>query len=304
MTIKKQFICECGKTFTSSQSCNGHKANCKEHHIAKYGTVDRIVAKNKKLSTLSIQVADTTSKQRQVKIDTELKAWQDAQHICEHCGKIMVNKYGSGRFCSKACACSRSKSFETRAKISCSLQGKSFPRVASEIRQQNKAIYDVSPKYCKICNTKIEYDRRRCSTCTSRACLTQWQRMQSAGKRGGLRIGTSRGKSGTYKGYHCDSTYELVWVIYNLDHNIFFERNHKSYSYYIEGNKHLYYPDFILEDGSLVEIKGFMTELVQTKLSAVTDTSIVLLQKDDLKYAFDYVKANYRYKNLFDLYDT
>jgi hypothetical protein len=303
MTIEKQFICECGKIFASSQSCNGHKANCKEHHIAKYGTIDRIEAKNKKLIALSAQVADAASKQRQAKIDTELKAWQDVQHACERCGKTMINKYGSGRFCSKACACAHSKSPETRAKISGSLQGKSFPRILPPIKATNKAIYELSPKRCKICGKAIEYDRRRYFTCTSEVCHNKYLSIQTKGVSGGVRLGTFLGKQGWYKGYHCDSTYELAYVIYNLDHNIYFERNTTGYPYEVAGEQHLYYPDFRLADGSLVEIKGRITDIVYIKLDAVKDVPIKLLSKDDLQYAFDYVKDTYKCKCLEDLYE-
>lgn len=46
-----------------------------------------------------------------------------------------------------------------------------------------------------------------------------------------------------------------------------------------------------------------MTELVNIKLAAVTDRPIKLLLKKDLKYAFDYVRENYLYNELIDLYD-
>ena len=42
---------------------------------------------------------------------------------------------------------------------------------------------------------------------------------------GGKRHGSGRGKKGWYKGYWCDSSWELALVIYNLEHNIKFERN-------------------------------------------------------------------------------
>jgi len=32
-----------------------------------------------------------------------------------------------------------------------------------------------------------------------------------------------RGKAGFYKGYHCMSSWELAYVIYNLEHNVSFE---------------------------------------------------------------------------------
>lgn len=121
---------------------------------------------------------------------------------------------------------------------------------------------------------------------------------------GGIRPHSGRGKSGKYKGFYCASTYELVYIIYNLDHNIIFDRCTLSYPYIYKNKIHKYYPDFIVEDGSLVEIKGYMTEIVNIKLSAVTDRHIKLLLKKDLQYAFDYVKNNYNYKQLADLYDS
>lgn len=119
---------------------------------------------------------------------------------------------------------------------------------------------------------------------------------------GGFRKGSGRGKKGVYKGYFCDSTYELVFVIYNIDHDIKFKRNLIGYEYQ-HGNKiHTYYSDFILEDGSLVEIKGYYTDLVDIKAKAVNKPLKILYRKD-LQYAFDYVKTNYTYDKLEDLYE-
>jgi len=42
---------------------------------------------------------------------------------------------------------------------------------------------------------------------------------RNSGK-GGKRIGSGRGKSGWYKGYWCDSSWELAYVIYNIDHDV------------------------------------------------------------------------------------
>ena len=42
---------------------------------------------------------------------------------------------------------------------------------------------------------------------------------------GGYRQGSGRGKKGWYKGFFCDSSWELAYVIYCLDHNIDIKRN-------------------------------------------------------------------------------
>jgi hypothetical protein len=121
---------------------------------------------------------------------------------------------------------------------------------------------------------------------------------------GGRRLGSGRGKKGWYKGYFCDSTYELVYVIYNLDNNIMFSHCRRTYKYVdLDGKEHKYYPDFELPDGSLVEIKGYHTATVDLKLASVTDRPIKILYEKDLAYAFDWVKQHYTYNELSDLYE-
>jgi hypothetical protein len=72
---------------------------------------------------------------------------------------------------------------------------------------------------------------------------------------GGIREGGGRGKKGRYKGYWCDSSWELAWVIYNLEHNIKFERNNVGFVYEFNGRNRKYYPDFIISE-TYYEIKG------------------------------------------------
>jgi len=111
------------------------------------------------------------------------------------------------------------------------------------------------------------------------------------GNRGGYRKHGGRGKRGYYKGYWCDSSWELAWVIYSLDHGIKFERNTKSFKYEFEGKLHKYHPDFILEDGSYVEIKGRRNlneceAKIFAKISVVKD--IKLLLQEDMKVYLTY----------------
>ena len=120
---------------------------------------------------------------------------------------------------------------------------------------------------------------------------------------GGYVQGSGRGKKGWYKGFFCDSTYELVYVIFNLDNDIPFKKCQKVYQYLIDGKTHNYHPDFELADGTLVEIEGYHNSLVDIKAAAVKDTKIDILYESDLKYAFDWVENHYAYKELADLYE-
>lgn len=111
-------------------------------------------------------------------------------------------------------------------------------------------------------------------------------------KSGGYRKGSGRGKKGWYKGFFCDSQYELGYVIYCLDHNIEIHRNTIFYPYTYKNEQHKYLPDFLVND-ELVEIKGYKRDIDAVKLAAVTDKKITILYPKDLKYVSDYLKQTY-----------
>ena len=293
MDTTTKYVCECGKICLSAQSFNGHKANCRQHYVVKYGNdllwqdrVNRAVT-----SSTRNRLKNLSSKK-----ESELNKWMSENHQCETCGAVMTTFYGSGRFCSKTCANTRKHSNDTRQKISAS--------VKTSFDSNAPGLYYEHPKQCIVCGATIPYERRKSNLCGSRECLHKRISDGSKGRSGGVRPGAGYGKHGCYKGYYCDSTYELVFVIYNLDHSIEFKRNKKYYLYPTDKGISKYFPDFVMSDGSLVEIKGRITDTVMHKIASVNDTPIRLLLKDDLQYAFDYVKNTYEYKNLYDLYDS
>lgn len=118
---------------------------------------------------------------------------------------------------------------------------------------------------------------------------------------GGLREGSGRGKQGWYKDYFCQSSYELAWVVYHLEHNMKFERNLNGFEYKYEGKSHKYYPDFILEDGTYVELKGFADKKCEEKIKQF-EHQLVVLFKDDLKPILEYTIERYG-KDFIRLYE-
>ena len=118
---------------------------------------------------------------------------------------------------------------------------------------------------------------------------------------GGYRKGSGRGKSGWYKGYWCDSTYELCWLIYNLDKGVKPIRNKEGYEYIYENETHTYYPDFIIDD-VIYEIKGYETDKDLCKYESIEDKKLVILKKEDLQEVFDYVSIKYtsKYETLYE----
>lgn len=121
-------------------------------------------------------------------------------------------------------------------------------------------------------------------------------------KNGGYRKCGSRGKQGWYKGHWCDSSWELAYVIYNLEHDIKFKRNDKGFEYTFENKIYKYYPDFILEDGTYVEIKGYKTKKDFEKISQFPFT-LYVYEFEQMKDILNYVEKKYG-KNFIKLYDN
>ena len=160
-------------------------------------------------------------------------------------------------------------------------------------KETNKIIFDQAVKYSITQKGRIVSEEAK---------IKLRKALKESIKTGGYRKGSGRGKSGWYKGYWCDSTYELAFVIYNIDHNIKFKRNTEKFPYEYNNETHNYIPDFILPDGSYIEIKGFNTEKDIFKHKSFP-YKLKVLMKNDLQYAFNYVKDRYKIKKFELLYD-
>jgi hypothetical protein len=109
-------------------------------------------------------------------------------------------------------------------------------------------------------------------------------------KCGGYRNGSGYGKHGKYKGFVCDSSWELAFLIYHLEHNLYIERCKEKRTYTYNGVEHKYTPDFITDKG-VIEIKGYTSKQWQAKYSCNKD--VIVLFEDDMKIYLDYVVNKY-----------
>ena len=115
-------------------------------------------------------------------------------------------------------------------------------------------------------------------------------------KRGG------RGKHGWYKGIWCDSSWELAWVLYHIDHGISFVRNDIGFEYTFNSKNRKYFPDFVLDDGTYVEVKGWITEEFKQKLLAFPHP-IRVISRHEMAPFLEYVIMTYG-PNFVELYQT
>jgi hypothetical protein len=118
-------------------------------------------------------------------------------------------------------------------------------------------------------------------------------------KFGGYTQGSGVGKKGWYQGFFCDSSWELAFVIYCLDHNISIRRNTEKRQYTWQGKRRNYIPDFVV-NGVITEIKGFDSEQWQEKIRENPD--VVVMYETDMLPILEYVKSKYG-KNFVELYE-
>ena len=113
-----------------------------------------------------------------------------------------------------------------------------------------------------------------------------------------------KGLRGWYKGYYCQSSWELAFVLYSLDLNTNIVRNKEGFSYIWKGVKRTYFPDFYdIDHHTYIEVKGYYDERSKEKIKQFPkDKHIRVLCLKEMTPILDYVISKYG-KNYVDLYD-
>ena len=121
---------------------------------------------------------------------------------------------------------------------------------------------------------------------------------------GGARKGSGRAKTGYYNGLYCGSSWELAYLIYNIENGNEVKRCDEKFEYINSyGKNSHYHPDFVVED-KIVEIKGPQDKEWQNKYKFFPDKErLIVINKDEIYFYIDYVKAKFKVKNIIKLYD-
>jgi hypothetical protein len=229
-------------------------------------------------------------------------SWKLFSVVCNKCSKVFeIKEYNvespkkEKYNCSVSCANTRVLSEETKNKIRNSLLISEKAKISNKNRQNVSSGLRIerTTSKCLGCGLDITHKINE----TKKYHLDCWRKNS-----GGVREGSSRSKHGWYKGYWCDSSYELAWVIFQLDHNISFKRNTEGFNYVFENKNKKYYPDFIMEDGLYVEIKNYKSKLTDSKLNSFPHKIIILYKEEIYQNVLPYVIENYG-KNFINLYD-
>lgn len=158
---------------------------------------------------------------------------------------------------------------------------------------------------CPNCKIQFYKHKKSKQIYCSHVCWSQYVKNNHLlrNKVGGFREKGGRGKQGWYKGYYCNSSWELAWVIYNLEHGVKFIRNKKGFPYIFNNKKFNFFPDFIIEStNEYVEIKGYLDGKNKAKIDAFPH-KLNVIDKNNIKTYINYVTERYGedFINLYEL---
>lgn len=106
---------------------------------------------------------------------------------------------------------------------------------------------------------------------------------------------------GWYKNIWVDSSWELAFLIWHLDHNIEIVRNSHDFPYPFHNGVKYYRPDFIVE-GRYYEIKGVMDYRSKRKIESFP-YPITVIGKREIQPYLKYAETKYG-KNFFNLINS
>lgn len=285
-------VCKyCGREFETGAKLGGHIIGCSQNPRKK-----EILEK-------------TLSKKREASI----KKYNIHKRVltCEVCGKeyeleLSEKMFSEGKYrrtCSSQCShkltCNKTDFNIKNSNISSSLikyyEEHEFPQgFGNNCTVRTKKA--KSNRYCEECGLLIDDSLRPRSRFCSDECRERHRSKAISksvtGKTGGYRFlsGRREFKKGRYNNIYFDSSWELAYYIYCIEHNINIERC-KEIRYYIYNEKqYKYYPDFIV-NGEIIEIKGYITDKVKYKIEQNPD--IKVLYYKDIEHCILYCKEKY-----------
>lgn len=112
-----------------------------------------------------------------------------------------------------------------------------------------------------------------------------------------------------YNNIKFDSSSELTFYIWCIDHNINIKRNYDSFTYTVDNIEHKYFPDFII-DGQYYEIKGEhmittdnnilldphthkTNKILEMKMKCIKENNIKIIKSKELYNCIKYINQTY-----------
>ena len=268
--MKNKHVCKyCGKEFNTGRECGSHTTCCGLNP-------NRITHKKKKVEK-SFK-CEVCGNEYTIKISKRAMLLNDYRKTC-------------------SCKCAHKLSVMNTDNIQ---KGNKISKTLKE------KFIDKKIKICKQCGKEFNsLERGKSSFCSDRCAEIHKSKELSISsinnKCGGYKEGVNykKYKQGWYKGIFCNSSFELIFVLYCLSHNIKVSRCNKVLKYTYKNKEFNYYPDFEINN-KIYEIKGYMNEKAKAKHEQYPE--IIIIDKNTIKEYKKYVIKTYgkNYINLLE----
>lgn len=200
-------------------------------------------------TSCQLLIAKESSLTRRLSVRRE---YEKMPNRCLNCNTPIDFRLRKNRFCCRRCAATYNQRDGGH--------GGTHIWTTDERLAQSEKMKNVGRK--SITETRV------CEHCGQSFIVKHWSKKRFCSRKcadvgrdlsraGGYRQRGGRGKQGWYKGIFCGSSWELAWVIFQLEHGVNFSRNDEGFQYIYQGVSHKYYPDFLMTDGEYVEVKGY-----------------------------------------------
>lgn len=282
---------------------------------SKQNNYEELFMSKKLVESLFIKDSDNLSELKSI-YDRE----QPCQFYCTNCGKLVNQHLRNINFFCKDC---KTKQFCLK-KYGVDNPSKD-PKIIEIIKEKNKATDpEVRKKYRETCKRKYGCENAfqsekikqkikesmvksygvehalQCSKFKEKFIKTCNERLGVDYPSQNVEVFKKIRKKYTYNNIQFDSSWELAFYIYNVDHNIMFEYQPDLNIWYeLNGKKHKYIPDFKIGD-TIIEIKGdqfysgvFESEKFKAKLKVMNELGVQILRKVDILKYLDYVRLTY-----------
>lgn len=149
-----------------------------------------------------------------------------------------------------------------------------------------KSGFGIHTKYCKM-NPDAQ---QRVGHPVSEKTKLLWKTNKRIG---GYRKNAGRGKRGYYKGLYCMSSWELAWVVYQLEHGKAVQQCTERFEYEMNGEIHHYTPDFKIDE-TYFEIKNWHRPDTDFKIrSFPKEKHLVLIEGKSNQTFIKYAEEKY-----------
>lgn len=296
MEENKKYICKyCGKEFKSGQSLGAHIIHCKKNP-------------NNSLEKHLLKKKDKLEK------ENPLQEYILKCKVCDKEYKLIMRKksFESGKYkqtCSSECAHKL-----TTLNTNLSKKNEKISNTMNKMFDEGNLIVfgnkvkrvDYIERICDFCKKKyvaFRLDKSKfCSEeCKKHSMHIKLSNIASKSNFGGYYPNSiKRYRHGKFKGIHCDSSWELAYLVYCLEHNIKIERCTEKRQYVLDNKTYNYFPDFVV-NGEIIEIKGYYSE--SAKIKAQYNPDIKVLLYNDIKEMINYVQSKYGNKYWEVLYE-